>query len=214
MKKWEQFKGFLDNGDWHVHTDYVDCENSVLEMCERAEKNRLRLIAFTEHVRMEMDYDFNALLRDVEEARKRFPGLKILIGCEAKVLANGEIDVSEDVLKICDIVIASFHGFPPEKKKQTGALEKMLKNPDVDIWGHPGTLLNNCNMSKKEMESVIRLCIKNKVLIERSLKYGAPEEFINLVERLGAETVTGSDAHSLRDIRKIDHNQLPLLYSK
>lgn len=203
MKKWKRFEGFLEDGDCHVHTSHVDGENSVIEMCGQARKNGLRLIAFTEHVRKAMDYDFSTLLRDVEKARKRFPGLMVLVGCEAKVLPDGLIDAPEEVLKACDIVIASFHNFPPVKHEQTRALKAMLKNPEVDVWGHPGTFLNNCNLNRRETEEVIKLCKDNRVLIERSLKYENPENFLRLAKEMGARMVVGSDAHSVREVRKL-----------
>ncbi|MCK4496839.1 MAG: PHP domain-containing protein [Candidatus Aenigmarchaeota archaeon] len=205
MKKWERFEGFLTRGDWHVHTNYVEGENSVLEMCEQAEKNGLQLIAFTEHVRKELDYDFNTLVRDIEGARKKFPKLKILTGCEAKILVGGGIDVSDDVLELCDIVIASFHGFYHGKEEHVQALEKTLKNPEVDIWGHPATMFRNCELERKEMEDIIKLCMKNSVLIEKNLrpKYEPPPGFLELVEKTGAKTVISSDAHSVWELRKI-----------
>lgn len=196
----------MDKGDWHLHTNHVEGENTILEMCEQAEKNGLHSVAFTEHVRKNIDYDFNDIVNDVEEARERFPSMKILIGCEAKILLGGDIDVNDSVLKLCDIVIASFHGFPPEKAEQMSALKTALKNPDVDIWGHPATIFRNFEVSNEEMENVIRLCIDNKVLIENSLcpKYPTPPDFLELVKKLGAETITSSDAHSIYEIRKID----------
>lgn len=204
-KKWERFQEFLGNGDWHTHTNYVEGENSVIEMCEQAEKNNLKLICFAEHVRRELSYNFRDFVNDIETARKRFPNLKILVGCEAKILVNGEIDVSDDVLKMCDIVIASFHGFPPEKDEQIRALRKALENPHVDAWGHPATFFRNFDLSRGEMENIINLCIQNRVLIENNLcpKYVPPREFTELVQKLGARTVIGSDAHSVWDMRKI-----------
>jgi putative hydrolase len=205
MKRWERFEGFLTRGDWHVHTNYVEGENSVLEMCEQAEKNGLQLIAFTEHVRRELSYDFNNFVKEIGEARKKFPSLKILTGCEAKILVDGDIDVSDDVLKLCDVVIAGFHGFYHGKEEHMQALEKALKNPEVDIWGHPATMFRNCKLERKEMEDIIKLCIRNNVLIEKSLlpKYEPPPGFLELVEKIGAKTVIGSDAHSVWELRKI-----------
>ncbi|UCD07310.1 MAG: hypothetical protein JSW41_05825 [Candidatus Aenigmatarchaeota archaeon] len=118
---------------------------------------------------------------------------------------NGDIDVSEDILKLCDVVIISFHGFPPVKEEQINALKKMLKNPEVDIWGHPATMLRNCELNRKEMEDIINLCIRNKVLIENNLcpKYETPPDFLKLAGKLGAKTVIGSDAHSVWGLRKM-----------
>lgn len=203
MKRWKRFEGYLTNGDWHVHTNYTDGSGSVSEMCEYAEKNKLQLIAFAEHVWKKPLYDFSDLVRDVEEARRKFPGLKILVGCETRILPDGDLDVSGDVLEQCDLVVASFHNFVPVKEDQINALKKVLENPEVDVWGHPATMLSNLSLSEDEMLEIINLCIKNNVLIEKNLHYGTPPEFLKLVERLGAKTVTSSDAHNVWDIRKI-----------
>ena len=117
MRRWEKYKEYLIWGDWHTHTIYTDGQNTVFEMCEQAVKNNLKLIAFTEHVRRSLDYDFDRFLGDIESARRAYPNLIILAGCEAKVLdTEGNLDVSPEIIKKCDIVVASFHGFPYGEK--------------------------------------------------------------------------------------------------
>ena len=204
-KGWERFSGFLHKGDWHVHTNYVEGENSIHEMCEQARDNGLKLIAFTEHVRRKLDYDFNKYVKEIEHAKKNFPGLKILIGCEAKVLFDGGIDVSEEVAGRCDVVIASFHGFPPEEEEKIRALRTALRNPRMDIWGHPATFFRDTNPEAGQVRELIRLCIRNRVLIENSLcpKYRPPAVFLETARKIGAKTVISSDAHSVRELRKM-----------
>ena len=69
-KKWFPYRDYLHKGDWQVHTSYTDGSNTVFEFCERAVKNNLELIAFTEHVRSELDYNFYSLISDIESARR------------------------------------------------------------------------------------------------------------------------------------------------
>ena len=207
MKNWERYSGFLDVGDFHVHADYADGSSSVMEMCEQAEMNGLKLICFAEHVRRAMSYDYSDLLRDVERARKRFPELVILPGCEAAVRdTEGSLDVSDEVLEKAEIVVASFHDFP---YGCTGdflhALHGMLRHPRVDIWGHPETLLRNVTLSHSDMEDIIRACIRGNVLIEDNLSkiHSTPPEFIELARKLGARVVTNSDAHCTEDLKVV-----------
>ena len=68
-----------------MHTNYTDGKNTVFEYCKQAEKNGLELIAFTEHVRKKLDYNFDEFLADVYAAKDKFD-LEILAGCEVKVL--------------------------------------------------------------------------------------------------------------------------------
>jgi len=203
MKKWQRYSRYLATGDWHCHTRYTDGRNTVMEMCGQAQKNGLELIAFTEHVRRKLSYDFSRLEADVEKARKKFPKLKILVGCEAKVLdARGSLDVSEETLRKCDIVLGTFHSFPStDKMELESGLRNMLKNPDVDIWTHPITFFQQCPLCEKDVYDIIRLCIKGNVLVENNIKprYRSPK-LIAECRRMGAKTVTGSDAHGADEL--------------
>ncbi len=204
MTKWQKYSKYLDTGDWHCHTKYTDGRNSVMEMCRQADKNGLELIAFTEHVRKRLTYDFGRLVKDVKNARKKFPKLRILVGCEAKVLdREGRLDVSQETLKKCDIVLATFHSFPhSDKKDLERALKNMLRNPDVDIWTHSITFFQKCPLCEKDVYEIIRLCIKNNVLIENNIRprYKCPR-LIEACRKMGAKIVTGSDAHGAEDLR-------------
>lgn len=207
MKNWQRYRQYLKTGDFHVHTDHTEGMNSVDELCEQAVMNGLKLIAFTEHVRKTLSYDYNALLSDIKEARERYPDLVILPGCEAAVRdREGSLDVSEEVLGKAEIVVASFHDFPYGHKEDfLRALRGMLRNPMVDIWGHPATFLRNVTLTGKELEEIIMLCKERDVLIEDSLAraYPTPPGFLEKVRELGATTVTDSDAHCRDDLKKI-----------
>jgi len=216
MKKWQKYSQYLDTGDWHSHTKYTDGRNTVMEMCCQAEKNRLELIAFTEHVRRKLSYDFDKLVKDARNARKKFPKLKILVGCEAKVLdPKGSLDVSQETLRKCDIVLATFHSFPSlnegdksrlpstsDKRELESALKNMLKNPAVDIWTHPITFFQKCPLCEKDVYEIIRMCIKNNVLVENNIRprYRSPN-LIEACRKMGTKIVTGSDAHGTEDLR-------------
>ena len=209
MKRWEKYRDYLIWGDWHMHTSYTDGQNTVLEMAEQAEKNGLKLIAFTEHVTKEMSYDFDQLIRDIKEARKLHPSMKILVGCEAKILdTEGTLDVPEDVLKKCEIVIASFHTFPySDKTNLLTAMRNLIRNPEVDIWGHPTKHIHalGITLSSREAESLIEMCRSYNVLVEHSLRYPSTQWFANRALMLGAPVVFNSDAHSVNEIRKLEY---------
>jgi histidinol phosphatase-like PHP family hydrolase len=204
MKKWQKYSKYLETGDWHCHTKYTDGRNTVLEMCRQARKNGLKLLAFTDHVRKKLPYNFDDLVKDVEIASKKRPGLKIIVGCETKVLdEEGNLDVSQDVLDKCEIVLATFHSFPnSDKKELESALKSMLKRPEVDIWTHPITFFQKCPMCEREVNEIIRMCSKHNVLIEDNIKprYRSPR-LIEMCRKMGARTVIGSDAHGIEDLR-------------
>jgi histidinol phosphatase-like PHP family hydrolase len=207
MKNWEKYNAFLKTGDFHVHTNYTEGLNSVFELCEQAIQNGLKLICFAEHVRKNLTYDFDSLLNEIEEARELYPKLKILSGCEAKVMDwSGNLDVSQEILDKSEIVIFGFHSFPYGAKKDfLKSLYGALKYPRVDIWGHPQTFLRNVDLTTSELQSIIRECKKRRVLIEDSLAevYRTPPSFLNMCKELKAPVVTNSDAHDIYSLKNL-----------
>lgn len=66
MKTWQRYPEFLIKGEWHVHTCYTDGQNTIDECCQKAVEIGIPLIAFTEHVRKNLNYDFHNFLNDIE----------------------------------------------------------------------------------------------------------------------------------------------------
>ena len=210
MKNWERYRAYLETGDFHVHTSYTDGSNTVSEFCEQAVQNGLKLICFSEHVRRKLFYNYNDLLKDIQEARQLYPGLRILAGCEAKILdRSGSLDISQEILDKAEIVIASFHDFPQGPREDfVQALLGALRHPRVDIWGHPATLFRHADLTASDHQRIIRECIKERVLIEdNSLArpYEAPPAFLEACRKLGATIVANSDAHCREDLKKISN---------
>lgn len=207
MKRWESLRQHIKTGEWHVHTNYTDGYNTVMEMCAQAQQNKLTLIAITEHVRKETMYEWESLKKEVEEARKRFPSMRILLGCEAKVLGtDGGLDIQESLKNGCDLLVGVFHGFPTnDKPSLLQAARSMLKDPLLDVFGHPMTLLNRSNppLTEGEILSLMDDCRKNGVLVEISSRYPSSPELTAAIEKSGALTVPGSDAHRTSEIRKL-----------
>jgi putative hydrolase len=204
MKKWRKFGNYLHKGDWHVHTNYTDGKNTILDYCRQAVKNGLELIAFTEHISQTPTYDFDKFISDVCLAKEKFD-LTILYGCEAKVLnLDGKLNASEDILKRCELVLGVFHSFPyDDKQNYLEALKNMLKNPYLDVWAHP-TLFSRTRFkfTDDEIYEVVECCKKNNVLIERNVRYNLPDQrFMDVVKKIWKFTI-GSDAHNISELLK------------
>ena len=84
--------------DNHIHSNWTDGEGSVMKILKRSAEIGLNQIAITEHVRKESKF-FDKYCEQVKNAKKCFR-LNILEGFEAKIDSfNGELDVSNDILK-------------------------------------------------------------------------------------------------------------------
>jgi histidinol phosphatase-like PHP family hydrolase len=201
-----KYKNYFKSGDWHVHTNYVDGKNTVFEMCEQAKKNNLKLIAFTEHIRRKHTYSFEHYINDIKKARKQFD-LVILAGIESKIIDKyGNLDVTEDILSKCDIVIGVFHDFEIDVGKYLNALRNMIIKKQIDIWGHPTYFLrkNSISIPIQTIKDIFLACKENNIIIEKNLKYQTPgPEYMKLIEELGINYVISTDAHSTNELRKI-----------
>jgi len=207
MKRWESLKDHLETGEWHVHTNYTDGHNNVMEMCKQAHENNLTLIAIAEHVRRETMYEWDSLKKEVDEARKAFPNLRILLGCEAKALGtDGQLDIQPNLKNDCDLLVGVIHGFPTnDKAPLLEAAKNMIKDPLLDVFGHPMTLLIRSDppLTDEEILSLMEECKNNNVLVEISARYLNSPQLTSAIQKSGVRTVHGSDAHRTSEIRKV-----------
>lgn len=203
MKIWKKYSQYLRSGEWHIHTNYTDGKGSVDEYCKKAVELGIPLIAFTEHVRKKLNYDFNAYLGDIDNAREQYD-LIILSGCEAKVLPDGNLDVEDSLLKQVDYPIFAFHSFPIDIDVFLDALYSALKNPYVNTWAHPGMFLKKSELilPEGELPKIFSAVRDNDILIELNRKYNVPpDRWINLAKHDQMNFVRGSDCHCVEELR-------------
>lgn len=202
-------------GDWHIHTSFTDGEGSVEEYCERAVALGIPLVAFTEHVRRELDYDFRALLDQIDEARGRFD-LIILSGCEAKVLPDGELDVSEEIVESVDCPVFAIHGAVRDKDDLISRVMKAIENPRVNSWAHPGarTMGTPFELDEDEVASILKKMRRYDVALEQNDKYGAPSPvWMTMARELGVKVVRGSDSHRVSEMEASFRRHHPSKFS-
>lgn len=202
-RRWLLHRARLLRGDWHIHTPFTTGRSSIRDCCLAAERRGLQLIAFTEHVRRELPYDFERFVDEVTAARKEFPDLVILQGCEVTVSnADGDLDVHEDILALCDVVLGAFHGFS-QPHHYAAAVLNMLSNPRVDVWAHPTFYARSHGvpLGPDDLERMVERCRDEAVLLELNGRHGLPNgDLLALAGEAGLGFVYGSDAHHAREV--------------
>jgi DNA polymerase (family 10)/putative hydrolase len=176
-------------------------------MCQKAIELGVPLLAFTEHVRRELDYDFDALVADIELARKAYAGkLMILTGCEAKVLPGGELDAQPSLLARVDYAIFSFHAFPTDARLYASSVKVAIQNPHVNAWGHPGLFFKKhpeLSLEVNELEEIFELMHAHSVLLEVNGRYKLPPEaWLRIYEKHGLPLANAGDLHSVDDFER------------
>jgi len=93
-------------GDLQMHSTASDGKETVLEMARAAKKLGYRYIAITDHsqaVRVAHglnERELAAHLKKIEEADEKCPGIRVLKGVEVDILADGSLDLKDDILMV------------------------------------------------------------------------------------------------------------------
>ncbi|MGQ9811228.1 MAG: DNA polymerase/3'-5' exonuclease PolX [bacterium] len=161
-------------GDLQMHTDASDGANTIEEMANFAKKMGYKYIAITDHskaVKVAGGLDENALLKQIEEVQKinrRLSGIEILSGVEVDILPDGRLDIDDNVLSKCDVVVAAVHSrFNMPKEEMTRRIIKGISNRYVSILAHPtGRIINEREPYEVDLEAVIDAARKNRVALE------------------------------------------------
>ncbi len=194
-------------GDLQMHTKATDGKNSITEMAQKAKELGYAYIAITDHskaVRVAGGLDEKGLarhLQEIEKVSRQISGIHILKGVEVDVLADGTLDLKDDILKECDVVLASVHSrFNMEEGEMTRRIIKAIENPTVTILAHPtGRLILEREAYKVNLKEVFRAAIDRGVALEINAypdRLDLRDVDVRLAKEMGAKLVISTDAHN------------------
>jgi len=206
-------------GDVHMHTTETDGRNSIEEMAEAAKDHGYKYMAITDHSKNlafanGLD-DTRALahIQKIREANKNIEGITIFAGIEVDILADGDLDLSDDVLAQMDVVIASVHSvFNQEPAKMTERLLKAVANPNTSIIGHPtGRLQLRRDAYQFDMDAVLTSAAKQKVAMELNSypdRLDLNDVHLRQAKQRGVKIVINTDSHHTSHLDKIRYGIL------
>ncbi|MFL5927576.1 MAG: helix-hairpin-helix domain-containing protein [Gaiellaceae bacterium] len=155
-------------GDVHVHTTWSDGKASVLEMAEAARDLGYAYVAICDHtrnVRVVPGLDADDVRRQGEEiaaANERLAPFRVLRGTECDILADGTLDLPDDVLAELDWVQASIHAGQRQSRDQlTKRTLAAVHHPSVRSISHPqGRIINHRPPNAVDLEAVFAACLE------------------------------------------------------
>jgi DNA polymerase (family 10) len=206
-------------GDVHMHTVETDGRNTIEEMAEAAKGRGYKYMAITDHSKNLAfangldDQRAVAHIQRIREANKKIDGITILAGIEVDILADGDLDLSDDVLAQMDIVIASVHSvFNQESAKMTERLLKAIANPNTSIIGHPtGRLQLRRDAYHFDMDAVLAAAAKHKVAMELNSypdRLDLNDVHLRQAKQRGVKIVINTDSHHTSHLDKIRYGIL------
>ena len=206
-------------GDVHMHTIETDGKNTIEEMAEAAKARGYRYMAITDHSKNlafanGLD-DKRAVehIRRIRDAGKQMDGITIFAGIEVDILADGDLDLSDEVLAQMDIVIASVHSvFNQEAAKMTERLLKAIENPNTSVIGHPtGRIQLRRDSYPFDMQAVLGAAAKNKVAMELNAypdRLDLNDVHLRQAKQQGVKIVINTDSHHTSHMAKIRYGIL------
>jgi DNA polymerase (family 10) len=196
--------------DLHMHSTWSDGKASIREMAEAARARGYRYMAITDHsayLGVTNGLDAARLKQQAAEVaglnaefKSHGHDFRILRGIEVDITAEGSLALPDDVLADLDIVVASPHVSLRQPVEQaTERLLRAIRNPHVDIIGHPtGRLIGSREGAEIDLDAVGRAAAETGTLLEVNsgpdrLDLEAPS--VRCVLELGARITINSDSH-------------------
>ena len=206
-------------GDVHMHTVETDGRNTIEEMAQEAKARGYQYMAITDHSKNlafanGLD-DTRALahIQRIRDVNEKIEGIAIFAGIEVDILADGDLDLSDDVLSRMDLVIASVHSaFNQDAAKMTERLLKAIAHPNVSILGHPtGRLQLRRDAYAFDLDAVLVAAAKNKVAMELNSypdRLDLNDVHLRQAKLRGVKVVINTDAHHTSHLDKIRYGVL------
>jgi DNA polymerase (family X) len=196
--------------DLHMHSTWSDGKASIREMAEAARARGYSYMAITDHsaylgvtngldgARLEQQAkEIDAINAEYAAAGVSF---RILRGVEVDITADGGLALPDDVLARLDLVVASPHVKLSQPIAQaTERLLKAIRNPHVDIIGHPtGQLIGSREGAQIDLDAIGRAAAETGTLLEVNSgpdRLDLDASSVRRVLELGAHITINSDSH-------------------
>jgi DNA polymerase (family 10) len=158
----------------HSHSKWSDGVNTIEEMALTAKQKDFQFLVLSDHSKSAFyangltEERIVAQHEEINELNKKLAPFKIFKSIESDILNDGNLDYSNEVLDLFDIVIASVHSnLKMKEDKAMTRIIKAIENPYTSILGHPtGRLLLSRSGYPVDHKKIIDACAANNVVIE------------------------------------------------
>ncbi len=202
--------------DVHTHTIASGhAYGTITEMARAASKKGLKILGITEHAHNMPGTCDDLYFVNLRVVPREMYGVKLMLGAELNIMDyEGTIDLPDRILERLDLRIASIHGnlYPVGTRQQnTAAVINAMKNPKIDIIGHPDD--SNCPLDYEQLVQASReyhtlLEINNNSLRSPTRK-NVKENILSILkmcEKYEVPVIMNSDAHYMTDVANADHS--------
>jgi DNA polymerase (family 10) len=198
-------------GDLHMHSTWSDGRNSIEEMVEACAARGYEYMVISDHSKAlamtnGLDaYRLREQWKEIDEVRARHPEIHVLRSMEVDILADGALDLEDEMLAGLDVVLVSLHSrFDLPEAQQTERVLRALEHPEVSIFCHPtARLINRRRGVEMDMDAVLRRAAELGVAVELNSnphRLDLRDDHLRLARELGCKVVISTDSHRTREL--------------
>lgn len=203
-------------GDLHMHTSYSDGESSIKEMAEAAQKLGHNYIAITDHSKrltvangLDTD-DLREQIEKIDDINSELDGIRILKGIEVDILADGSLDLPDDILERLDVRVCSVHyKFNLSEKDQTERICKAMEHPLFNILGHPtARQMPDRGEMDLDMDAIMDVALENGCFLEVNAtprRMDLNDRYCRMAKERGLKVAISTDAHSTGELEHLKY---------
>jgi DNA polymerase (family 10) len=198
-------------GDLQMHSTWSDGRNTLEEMVAGCAAHGYEYMAITDHSKalaMVNGLDARRLKLqwlEIDAIRARHPEIQLLRALEVDILADGTLDLEDEMLAGLDLVVVSIHSrFELPADRQTARVLRALEHPEVNILAHPtGRLINRRKPIAIDMETVLARAAELGVAVELNAqpdRLDLRDSHLLLARELGCRIVISTDSHRVAEL--------------
>jgi len=189
-------------GDLHVHTNWSDGGASIEDMARAAKALGYQYLAITDHsgglgiARGLNEERLRTQVQAIRQLDEQLEGIRLLAGTEVNILADGRLDLPDEILSELDVVVASVHSsLNQTQAKMTKRILKALENPHVDILAHPTCRL----IGQREP-----IAVDMEAIFQKAAEFRKVLEINSMTDRLDLQDISIYRARELGVLLAID----------
>jgi len=205
-------------GDLQMHSLWSDGEGSIQEMADAAVERGYQYIGITDHSKglkiaggideEQLRQQGAEIVHVNETLESAGHSLCVLRSIEVNLNPSGEVDMEEIALSALDLVLGCFHSSLRKKEDQTERYLAALRNPAIQILGHPqGRIYNFRRGLIADWSRVFDLAAQLDKAVEIDSypdRQDVSHDLVKLAKKAGCRISLGTDSHGPSQLRFID----------
>jgi len=201
-------------GDLHAHTEWSDGHHPLERLIEAAQARGYEYIIVSDHSRstaiaggLSVD-QVRAQLARIRELQPSYT-IRILTGSECDILADGAMDLPDELLAELDIVLAAVHSrFTQGRDEMTARIVRALQHPHVDVLAHPtGRRIGARDPYDVDMEALLDAARRAGKAVEINCsphRLDLSDSHARRAAQLGVPIAISTDTHYLSNLDNVD----------